>query len=392
MSTNRNLIRTIARLATAIAITATAVGAIAGTAHACSDCPRNVYETMISTPAVQVNGTYTPLVGNFSGSGADDIFWYAPGAAIDYLWTSDGVRGSFTKQAKPVNGTYTPIVGNFSGDSFDDILWYAAGPAADSMWTSISGPAIFQASPMTINGTYQPLPLDNSLRIPTARAADRTRSHLTRQGVTPPRDSIIWYRPGVSSDLVWRFGLDGTVTTTAVGIVGSPQLIPLNIDDDPFEDFVAYSPGAGPDASFRNDGTSLVKTARTVNGSYRPYVVGGGSRDGILWHGPGPAVDAYWRNDAFGGLMSQPTDPVGGTGPIVGTSDDAGSGYIYDANGPDKGFLDGNVNTSLNPDIGPGAQPVTGFFDNDIGLDAFFYRPGPASDTVAYSFPVIAGA
>ena len=64
---------------------------------------------------VQVGGTYTPIVGNFAGGRADDIFWYAPGSTPDYLWISSTTRGSFTKVRKDVSGTYRPLVGDFVG-------------------------------------------------------------------------------------------------------------------------------------------------------------------------------------------------------------------------------------------------------------------------------------
>ena len=90
---------------------------------------------------IQVNGTYRPIVGNFSGDERDDIFWYAPGSGAEQLWIATGLPSQpFDKQpGDSVNGTYTPLVGNFGGDAYEEILWYAPGTATDILWTNPAG-------------------------------------------------------------------------------------------------------------------------------------------------------------------------------------------------------------------------------------------------------------
>src|SRR3954452_11416815 len=66
--------------------------------------------------SASIDGVYQPLVGDFAGDGADDIFWYAPGEATDVLWIAHaGSRGSdsFTRVRFSVDGDYRPVVGDF---------------------------------------------------------------------------------------------------------------------------------------------------------------------------------------------------------------------------------------------------------------------------------------
>jgi hypothetical protein len=340
--------------------------------------PRAIYSASTSDPGVQVSGTFTPVVGNFAGGAGDDIFWYAPGPAPDHLWTSTG-RGTFTKAARSVNGTYRPVVGDFTGDDYDDIIWYAPGTAPDVLWTSVPGPAVFTSSPLQIDGDYQPVVLDGSIDLAVA---------ITHASAPLPNDTIIWYRPGPASDVAWGWGTDGTHSSYAVAIDGSPQLVPFNANADTLEDLLAYTPGPGPDAVYTYDTGALIKTPKTVNGSYRPTVIGGGYRDRVLWHGPEAAPDAYWTNFSWSGLTSSTTQAIGGTS--VWPASDGGQAYVYRANGPDRGFVDGYDLVSTDGDIGPGARPFVGDFDADLGPDTYFYRPGGGTDTLRFGqTPVI---
>jgi hypothetical protein len=39
-----------------------------------------------------------------------------------------------------VNGTYTPLSGDFDGDGFGDVYWYSATGADPGWWGSPTGP------------------------------------------------------------------------------------------------------------------------------------------------------------------------------------------------------------------------------------------------------------
>ena len=81
-----------------------------------------------STP---VSGSYQPLVGNFGSGDPEDVFWYAPGSAQDFLWTGD-TEHSFSGSPQAVSGTYQPFVGDFDGDGIDDIFWYRSSGRTSS--------------------------------------------------------------------------------------------------------------------------------------------------------------------------------------------------------------------------------------------------------------------
>lgn len=61
-----------------------------------------------------------------------------------------------------MNGTYTPIVGDFGGDELDDIFWYGPGTKPDVLWISIASHT-FESKPVTVNGTFTPEVLDDTL-------------------------------------------------------------------------------------------------------------------------------------------------------------------------------------------------------------------------------------
>ena len=87
--------------------------------------------------------------GNFRGSGADDILWYAPGSARD-----SAVDGRLVPHVRStaltINGSYVPLVGDYDGDGYDDIAWYAPARPLDTLW--YGGPSGFTSRPMSVNG------------------------------------------------------------------------------------------------------------------------------------------------------------------------------------------------------------------------------------------------
>ena len=84
--------------------------------------------------AQTVSGTaYQPFVGDFSGDGVDDIFWYQPGPGSDGIWDFNP-DGSRTTRPASVSGTYRPVTGDFASDGIDDVFWHAPGSARDAMW------------------------------------------------------------------------------------------------------------------------------------------------------------------------------------------------------------------------------------------------------------------
>ena len=88
---------------------------------------------------------------------AQDILWYAPGSTADSLWDFNGNGGTVTKSPLSINGTYTPVAGDFSHDGFNAVIWYAPGTASDSMWDFDNATGAHSTLPLTINGSYTPI-------------------------------------------------------------------------------------------------------------------------------------------------------------------------------------------------------------------------------------------
>ena len=53
-------------------------------------------------------GVYSPFVGNLDGQHGDDMFWYAPGAAADYLWYANAHRGNVSSASYRDQRSATP--------------------------------------------------------------------------------------------------------------------------------------------------------------------------------------------------------------------------------------------------------------------------------------------
>ncbi|MFN8017073.1 MAG: hypothetical protein U0P45_03010 [Acidimicrobiales bacterium] len=273
-----------------------------------------------------------------------------------------------------INGTYTPLVGDFGGDEGDDILWYAPGIGADPLWISLPGSSMWQRTTVKVSGYYKPVVLDLSQELTANMQGDAGPF---------PKDAILWYAPGSGTDTLWSFNADGTHGSLTTPIEGSPQLFPLAWDDNAFTDVLAYTPGPGPDATYTYDSGTLVKSTKTVNGTYQPQILGNGYHDSVLWLGPGSAPDASWYNAGSLGYSSAAPDPIAATR-VLPNSSDSSSGYAYDPNAADKVLVSGRLVTSLDPDVGAGAIPVTGDFDHDLGPDVLFYVPGSGRERIGY--------
>ncbi len=148
--------------------------------------------------AGQVNGQYEVAAGDFNGDGLDDLFFYGPGAAPDYLkFTEPGLT---FPRATPttVRGHYEGmLVGDFAAPAgVDDILW--VGDLRDPVYLSVFDT---DGSRVTTRVRAERDTLDRLL--PHSRVSDG--AHY---------DEVLWYGPGGGPDRVDRFvaGPDRRVT------------------------------------------------------------------------------------------------------------------------------------------------------------------------------------
>ena len=110
------------------------LGAVAMPAPASAEeLPPKLYVNEKAAPPV--NGSYTPIVGDFSDVDYyDDILWYAPGKTQDATWYMYATQGKHRTVLRTVNGTgYLPTVSDYDGNQAGDVVWFApsgAMPAA----------------------------------------------------------------------------------------------------------------------------------------------------------------------------------------------------------------------------------------------------------------------
>jgi hypothetical protein len=229
-----------------------------------------------------VNGRYTPVAGDFDGDNLDEILWYAPGPAADYLWNFTGY-GTYTTRPYTVNGVYEPVVGDYTGDNTDDILWYAPGPTPDYLWDYNAGGG-YNSGGRTINGYYDP--------IPGSFASDNT-------------DDILWYAPGPTPDYLWDYHPNASYSSRRFDSNGYYEPFTLDTWNDGWrgEDIYWWAPGGAADYIwdfYAPAGPVPYSTRLDVPPGYVEAVPGdffGDGYDSVLWIGA--SVD-IWDFSASG--------------------------------------------------------------------------------------------
>ena len=91
-------------------------------------------QTTFANRPTNVNGTYDPVPGDFTGDGFTDILWYGDGAAAgDSLWYAAGA-GGFSASTAEITGSYAPFTGDFDRARGDDVFLYGPGSRPDIIW------------------------------------------------------------------------------------------------------------------------------------------------------------------------------------------------------------------------------------------------------------------
>lgn len=325
---------------------------------------------------LEVQGTFEPLVGDFAGDGASDVFWYAPGPAADSLWIGRrGARGAstFRRMGQRVSGDYRTVVGDFAGDGHEDILWYAPGPRADSLWVS-RGDGTFAARSVSITGYF-----DDAVRLRDYQGG---------------KDDILWHTR-VTDRPEYRWRLDdagsGTYVSDRLELTDFASPTVGDWDGDGYEDVLWSNPNDRTKTYWLlpPDG-SVVERELVLNGASQPTVVYDLPRDGILWWHDGAGAEKYTRPDASATFASVPVRTVDGTGRVttfpVGAAIISGP-QVYDGLfvGTESG---GEFYGLASEGHEKGSQlPVVGDFDGDGWSDVLWYAPGDAADELWYIEP-----
>ncbi len=327
--------------------------------------------------STQLTGTAAvkPLVGDFNGDGRADVLFYAPGASADYLWTgqpadADNPSHRFAVTSMPVSGSYTPVVGDFDGNGADDIFWYAAGTPTDAVWY-FDGGNISSSVSYNVVGSYTPV-VSNFDEVDSdddsqkddiffyssggtstlwSGKTNRTFSSRTYPTAAPKgaqvlvgnftidhtdgtfHPDLLFYAPGTGADAFWTGDGTGAFTVTPKTINGNYVPVVGNFDlvnglpESSLTDILWYTPGTGADSVWMNNGTSFTSTPLTINSStYKPFVIPNIlGADTIMWNNPsGPDYQWQTRGSVAFDFVSiaWPAGDMGTRTPIVGQFDD----------------------------------------------------------------------
>lgn len=273
--------------------------------------PAAGFEDQFTKHAVTVNGTYTPLVGQFCtpGYAYGFVIWYAPGPAPDAMWIAEGgyeLMPPFTSQPLTINGSYTPILGDFDDNGCTDIIWYSPGPGPDSVWYGELGGG-FTSKPVTLNGTYTPV-------------VGRYFDPMNPMCVSC--DGIYWYSTNGGTESIW-LGTSGRtfVTATAPQVSGNDYVVTSYESGG----VLFYRPGKGADSLWTqliaNRSTPVKSIPLTIDGTYEPHWI---PDRGLLLYAPGPAADRYVTDIADDGTMSIQNGAINGTYRVATAPSSAG--------------------------------------------------------------------
>ena len=365
---------------------------------AAADAPDINYFQDITGPDVAVKGDYIPVVGHFTDLVLDDILWYAPGSGKESLWTPcPGCdKGPFTKKTLPlaqqVTSFFQPIVGDFSGDGLDDIFWWSStGP--DYLFTNNGSGNFTSRLTQMADGPWNPVVL------PDSRSGDGKDDILWSAG--QERTSPLWVFPDNGSGAVKTAArlrvpegepivgdFDGN---GAADILFYPHLTGCRCEEP--------SPATSIDTLWRRaTSTAPGFTATTMNikGNYLPLVGRfsgqGDERDDILWVGqtidPGGSStdgpDSLWEGRATGAFTASSQSIPSRGGAIVLGHDVADTALVFDESGTNVWFdtTSGPVVRPIGNDLPNSFVPFVGRFTTADRADLFAYFPGTRAEHI----------
>jgi RHS repeat-associated protein len=309
-----------------------------------------------------VNSTYGHVVaGDFNGDGFEDLFFYQPGSASDWVWFWFGRHGGgYNAKSFGVSNTYTPLVGDFDGDSYSDIYWYGSGAASDTLWfgdddVDAAGTS-FDTGTTTVNGVYLPVTGD-----------------FDGNGA----DDIFWYAPGSTADAIWYFSTSVRNQWTSVSktVSGTFTLVAGNFDGDGFSDVMFHTASSAVDnvwwgqasqAGFGPTGQS----DPNLTGTFVPFAgdFDGDGKDDLFAYSASGADTMWWGTTRSG---------FGKTAGQIGLSAQSTmtAAYAYDSDGLRRSKTVDGQTTGFTWDTSGGLPLLLS--THKAGLDtAIIYGPG----------------
>lgn len=254
--------------------------------------------------AAPVGGRFDPFVADLDRDGNDDIFWYAPGTARDYVWFFED-DGSVTSVPMTVDLVAQPVpvlVQGINGKpERQRILWYGTGSRPDSWWTFTGRNA--SRSAVRINGTYRVV-----------------APNFNASGLGTSQQQVVFYDPsGADKNSIWTFSKGtGDHTSASLPTPGKGYTPVVSKAGMHGHDVLYwYGPGSNPEKIWLAQGSKVATgTMPAVNGTYRVLrdAEGRSLAEEVLFLGPGTTARTMQ-------LAPEHSPTLGTVTPITGLPD-----------------------------------------------------------------------
>jgi hypothetical protein len=270
-------------------------------------------------------------------------------------------------------GNRIPIAGYFFGGYLPAIVWHSPR-GVDRAWIN--------------NG------LQFGLRaVPNQQGAVRT---AVGDFDGDRHDEILWYRPGVGRDEVWRTTASRIIRLrTAMG--GHHRPLAGDFDGDGDDDVLWFTPGAAHNPLWSATGRA-VNAFRTRQVPGAPTGATGVTGDfdddlddDVAWFGPGGAIVGIWEADGVGRFVHHDTTfSTRGRVVAADVTGDGASDIVVVGTGPDTVVTGHAIDAleALTVDFTASAvRPVRVDVTGDAADDLLLYDPSPGPDQILRFVP-----